>query len=83
MTNAEKITQLRQMKEKIMLGGGADKIKKQHELGKLTARERLNYLFDDGSFQEYNMFAKHRCTNFGMEKVSLAADGVITPTISR
>lgn len=78
MTNSEKITQLRQIKEKIMLGGGADKIVKQHELGKLTARERLDYLFDEGSFQEYNLFAKHRCTNFGMEKVFLAADGVIT-----
>jgi acetyl-CoA carboxylase carboxyltransferase component len=78
MNNQEKLQELFELKEHIRLGGGEDKIKKQHEKGKLTARERLDYLFDEGTFQEYNMFAKHRCTYFGMDKVDLPADGVVT-----
>ena len=51
---------------------------KQHKLGKLTARERINYLLDDKSFMEINKFVKHRCTNFGMDKKEVQSDGVIT-----
>jgi acetyl-CoA carboxylase carboxyltransferase component len=78
MNNQEKLQELFDLKEHIRQGGGEAKIKKQHEKGKLTARERLDYLFDEGTFQEYNMFSKHRCTYFGMEKVDLPADGVVT-----
>jgi len=64
-------------KEILEQGGGSDKTEKQHEQGKLTARERLSLLFDENSFVEYGLFAKHRCTKYGMEKVSIPADGVI------
>lgn len=50
------------------LGGGIQRIEKQHEKGKLTARERLSLLLDEDSFVEYDKFVEHRCTNFGMEK---------------
>ncbi len=58
--------------------GGVEQVRKQHEAGKLTARERINLLFDPGTFQELDMFVKHRCTDFGMSKVEIPADGVIT-----
>lgn len=50
------------------MGGGQKRIDAQHEKGKLTARERLALLLDEGSFEEFDMFVRHRCTNFGMEK---------------
>jgi len=62
---------------KARLGGGEDKIAAQHEKGKLTARERLSLLLDEGSFEEYDMFKQHRCTNFGMEKHKVDGDGVV------
>ncbi|BEP30176.1 acyl-CoA carboxylase subunit beta [Helicovermis profundi] len=73
-----KLQDLRQRKEKIALGGGEKRVQKQHEKGKLTARERINLLFDEGSFVELDAFVKHRCTNFGMEKVDAPAEGVVT-----
>lgn len=60
------------------LGGGEKRIEAQHAKGKLTARERLALLLDEGSFEEYDMFEQHRCTNFGMEKTKFDGDGVIT-----
>ncbi|NMR95961.1 methylmalonyl-CoA carboxyltransferase, partial [Vibrio parahaemolyticus] len=60
------------------LGGGIKKIEKQHSSGKLTARERINLLLDEGSFIEIDMFVKHRSTNFDMENVEAPADGVVT-----
>lgn len=74
----EKIQQLLDAEEKIKLGGGEERIAKQHKSGKLTARERINLLFDEGSFVELDKFVEHRCTNFGMEKVKAPADGVVT-----
>ncbi len=66
-------------KEKRILGMGGDKaVAKHKEKGKLTARERLNVLFDPGTFREIDMFVTHRCTNFGMEAVDIPSDGVIT-----
>ena len=53
-------------------------IAKQHESGKLTARERLELLFDSGTFQELDIFVRHRCTDFGMPEIEIPADGVIT-----
>lgn len=74
----EKIEQLLEAKKKIELGGGEKRIKKQHERGKLTARERINLLLDEGSFIEIDAFVKHRCTNFEMENTEALADGVVT-----
>jgi acetyl-CoA carboxylase carboxyltransferase component len=74
----EKIEELRKRRAHLELGGGPDKIEAQHEKGKLTARERLDRLLDPGSFVELGLFAKHRCTQLGMEKKELPADGVIT-----
>lgn len=74
----EKIRQVKEQREKLQKGGGEDRIKKQHEGGKLTARERVNRLVDPGSFQEIGLFAQHRCTNFDMAGKELPADGVVT-----
>ena len=60
------------------LGGGEKRIAAQHSKGKLTARERVELLLDDGSFEEFDMFVAHRCTDFGMEKDRPAGDGVVT-----
>ena len=60
------------------LGGGEDRIKKQHAKGKLTARERLDILLDEGSFQEWDMFVEHRAVDFGMEEQKIPGDGVVT-----
>ncbi len=73
-----KQTDLQALKEKMSLGGGQDLIDIQHKKGKLTARERLELLFDEGSFIETDSFMIHRCTNFGMEKNHYAGDGVVT-----
>ena len=76
--SVDKINDLRQRKETIQQGGGEDRIKKQHKSGKLTARERIEYLMDAGSFVELDAFVKHRCTEFGMEKMDAPAEGVVT-----
>ena len=60
------------------LGGGAQRIDAQHRRGKLTARERLEVLLDEGSFEEYDMFVEHRCADFGMEEQRVPGDGVVT-----
>lgn len=73
-----KLERLNKLREKIELGGGVDRIKKQHERGKLTARERLNLLFDPNTFVEIDAFVTHRCTNFGMEKTEAPGEGVVT-----
>ena len=65
-------------REQSKLGGGADRIESQHKKGKLTARERLELLFDKGSFEEIDAFVKHRSTDFGMEEIHYPGDGVIT-----
>lgn len=73
-----KIDTLLEAKKKIELGGGEKRIEKQHQKGKLTARERINLLMDEDSFIEIDAFVKHRCTNFGMEKTDAPGDGVVT-----
>ena len=60
------------------LGGGTKRIEAQHAKGKLTARERIELLLDEDSFEEYDMFVTHRCTDFGMEGSKPRGDGVIT-----
>ena len=74
---AEKIKKLIENREQARLGGGEKAIDKQHQRGKYTARERINMLLDEGSFEEYDMFKLHRCTNFGMEKKQYLGDGVV------
>src|SRR5471032_523181 len=60
------------------LGGGEARIKAQHAKGKLTARERIDLLMDENSFEEFDMYIEHRCTDFGMEKTKIPGDGVVT-----
>lgn len=74
----DKITGLVERREAARMGGGQKRIDSQHEKGKLTARERLALLLDEGSFEEFDMFVQHRCTNFGMEKTAYDGDGVVT-----
>ena len=74
----ERIREMGRVKERLQLGGGADRIEKQHSSGKLSARERLTLLLDRRTFREAGMFAKHNGRFFGMEGKDLPADGVIT-----
>ncbi|MCQ2156572.1 MAG: acyl-CoA carboxylase subunit beta [Bacteroidales bacterium] len=74
----EKINELVARREKAALGGGEKRIAAQHEKGKLTARERIALLLDEGSFEEFDMFVQHRCTNFGMDASHPDGDGVAT-----
>jgi len=73
-----KIKLLKQKREEALLGGGKARIESQHKKGKLTARERLHFLMDEGSFQEIGMLVAHRSTDFGMEKEKYPGDGVVT-----
>ena len=72
------IRKLEKMRDKARLGGGERRIKAQHAKGKLTARERIEILYDEGSFEEWDMFVEHRCNDFGMEKEKIPGDGVVT-----
>ena len=77
-TQTEKLEELVELRKKARLGGGEKAIEKQHQKGKYTARERIAMLLDEGSFEEMDMFVKHRCTNFGMDKKHYLGDGVVT-----
>ena len=72
------IRQLEQQRDAARLGGGQKRIDAQHAKGKLTARERLELLLDEGSFEEWDMFKEHRCTDFGMAENTVPGDGVVT-----
>jgi propionyl-CoA carboxylase beta chain len=74
----KKIETLQQKREEAFLGGGQARIDSQHKKGKLTARERLHFLLDEGSFEEIGMLVSHRSTDFGMEKERYHGDGVVT-----
>ena len=74
----EKIRSLVERRASARLGGGEKRIEAQHAKGKLTARERLALLLDEGSFEEFDMFVQHRCTNFGMDASHTDGDGVVT-----
>lgn len=78
MNRQEKINHLIALREEAKLGGGKKRIEAQHARGKMTARERIEMLLDDGSFEEYDMFVTHRCTDFGLENQIYPGDGVIT-----
>lgn len=75
---ADKLKELREKEAKIREMGGSKAVAQQLERGKMTARDRLNYFFDPGSFRELDMFVKHRGTLFGIDKIDVPADGVIT-----
>ncbi len=74
----EKIKKLVERRASARLGGGQKRIDAQHQKGKLTARERIALLLDEGSFEEFDMFVQHRCTNFDMDKQHFDGDGVVT-----
>ncbi|NKB61607.1 MAG: methylmalonyl-CoA carboxyltransferase [Gammaproteobacteria bacterium] len=71
------IEQLEQKRALAKLGGGLKRIESQHQKGKLTARERIEVLLDDGSFEEWDIFVEHRCTDFGMQDKAIPGDGVV------
>src|ERR687892_437534 len=73
-----KLKELEERQRRAELGGGEERIQRQHKSGKLTARERLKLLLDEGSFQEIDKFVMHRCNDFGMDNSRLPGDGVVT-----
>jgi propionyl-CoA carboxylase beta chain len=75
---SDPIQQLEDLERKAELGGGAERIERQHAAGKLTARERIELLLDPGSFVEMDKFVTHRCTDFGMDQQKVYGDGVVT-----
>ena len=78
MTDDEKIQELRELKAKSRQGGGEERIKAQHERGRLTARERIDLLLDKGSFREMDPFVVHRTSDFGLDQQKYLGDSVIT-----
>ena len=78
MENQSPLEKLRAKRAAALLGGGEKRIAEQHAKGKLTARERIALLVDPDSFEEFDMFVTHRCTNFGLDKYIHPGDGVVT-----
>jgi methylmalonyl-CoA decarboxylase subunit alpha len=78
MAFEDKLKVLLQKREQAKLGGGQKRIDVQHSKGKMTARERVELLLDEGSFEEFDMFVTHSCTDFGMESQVFLGDGVVT-----
>lgn len=74
----DKINELYDRRMDAQLGGGDERIAKQHQKGKLTARERIELLLDPGTFVELNPFTEHRSSDFGLEKTKYPGDGVVT-----
>lgn len=72
------IAELEKRRENARLGGGKKRIEAQHKRGKLTARERIDLLLDENSFEELDMYVEHRCTDFGMQDQKISGDGVVT-----
>ena len=78
MTTDEDLEELRELKREASKGGGEERIAKQHEKGKMTARERIEYFLDDGTFNEFDQLRTHSSHNFGMEEKQILTDGVVT-----
>ncbi len=78
MDTGERLNHLMKLREKARLGGGQERIDKQHAKGSMTARERIDILLDPGSFEEFDMFKTHRCRDFGMDSQVYPGDGVVT-----
>ena len=77
-TDESPLSELRRRREEAKQGGGEERIEAQHEKGKMTARERIDYFLDDGSFREFDQFVEHQSTNFDMAEKQYAGDGVVT-----
>ena len=73
-----KLERLRKLQATAKLGGGAERIERQHAAGKMTARERIAFLLDDGSFEEFDQLVQHRARDFGMDRQKFPGDGVVT-----
>lgn len=78
MNHQDRINQLIEFRRQARLGGGEKRIEAQHAKGKMTARERIDVLLDEGSFEEFDMFVTHRCGDFGLEEQRILSDGVVT-----
>ena len=78
MSLEEKIKRLEELDAQALAGGGEARIERQHQAGKLTARERIELLLDPGTFVELDRFVVHRCTDFGMSESKIPGDGVVT-----
>ncbi len=78
MDTIERLEYLKKLRAEAKLGGGQKRIDKLHSLGRMTARERIDLLLDKGSFEEFDMFKTHRCSDFGMENQKYPGDGVVT-----
>ena len=78
MATESPLERLRRMREESLIGGGERRIEAQHKKGKLSARERIDFLVDEGSFVELDRFVTHRCTDFGMQEQKILGDGVVT-----
>ena len=78
MTMDDRIEELRELREEALKGGGEERIEKQHERGKMTARERVEYFLDDGTFTEFDQLRTHRSHTFDMEEREFLGDGVVT-----
>ena len=78
MSTEQRLSDLRARKARSEAGGGAARVEAQHKRGKMTARERLELLLDDGSFQEMDSLVEHRCRDFDMDKKIIPGDGVVT-----
>ena len=78
MDISQKLKHLAELHKRAEEGGGEERRKRQHDASKLTARERIDFLLDDGSFEEMDKFVEHRCADFGMEKRKIPGDGVVT-----
>ena len=76
MSIEEKFKHLEEMNEKALVGGGEARVQRQHDSGRMTARERIDRLFDPGTFVEIDAFVTHHCSDFGMEKKKFLGDGV-------
>ncbi len=78
MSMQDKIKELMEMRQQARMGGGEKRIESQHKKGKFTARERIELLLDEGSFEEFDMFVTHRCIDFGLAEEHYLSDGVVT-----
>ena len=75
--SGDRFEALSERNEAALAGGGAARVERQHQSGKLTARERVEFLLDDGTFEEFDRFKKHRCLDFGMQDQQSPGDGVV------
>ena len=78
MDISQKIEQLKALDRRAEEAGGPERLQRQHAAGKLTARERIRFLLDEGTFEELDRFVEHRCFDFGMEQQKIPGDGVVT-----